>query len=209
MELMGNRHPRQDFFDWGVAPGSRVLDAGCGTGRFAPSFEKSGWIWVGCDEDFDALSTGVEVNPISSGNGVHLTANLSAMPWRNSQFGGIIACDVLHFATSIDVWLQWMEALWSSLIPGGIFWGRMRLTIETEFQKEMSPQNPFHSKHNQDQDWILVTPEYLRQWAKANQALWLRPLEKFQQPQNRTNCHFQGDSSLTFDSWHWVWRKPL
>lgn len=103
-----------------IAPGSRVLDAGCGQGRIAAALHRRGHVVIGVDIDPVLLSEARKVNP----GPTYLLADLSTLDLEEHGHSGpvdavVCAGNVIAFvAPGSEVAV--LRALLRHLAPGGI-----------------------------------------------------------------------------------------
>jgi SAM-dependent methyltransferase len=98
-----------------VAPGARVLDAGCGAGRDVVAFTGAGLRAVGLDLSLPLLACAREATP-----GAPLAqADLRALPFAGGAFAGLWMCASLLHLPAADAPLALREAA-RVLAPGGV-----------------------------------------------------------------------------------------
>jgi tellurite methyltransferase len=118
-----------------IAPGLRIFDAGCGSGRNLVFFLREGYEVFGVDADPRAIE------------GIHrLVASLApSLPKENfraeaieatsfpSGFADVVLSSaVLHFARDDDQFLAMLRGTWRSLKPGGLLFCRLASSIGME-----------------------------------------------------------------------------
>jgi tellurite methyltransferase len=118
-----------------IAPGMRIFDAGCGSGRNLVYFLREGY------EAF-----GVDSNPHAIQAMRHLAASLSPhLPEDNFRMEGIeatsfpmafadvVLCSaLLHFARDDHHFLAMLRGAWNALKPSGLFFCRLASSIGIE-----------------------------------------------------------------------------
>lgn len=106
-----------------LAPGSHVLDLGCGTGRLLAWLAKRPNLTpVGvdaCREQVEAARMG---NP---GVEIACREGLSYLRGNRERFAGVFCMDVLEHVPGDDLCLEWVEAIRDALAPGGFLFCRM------------------------------------------------------------------------------------
>ena len=98
-----------------LAPGARVLDAGCGSGRDAKAFRKMGYQVVA----FDASSAMVELAREHTGLPVQLMT-FADVDWKE-EFDGIWCCASLLHVPAVEL-PDVMRRLADALKPGGVWY---------------------------------------------------------------------------------------
>lgn len=114
-----------------MAPGARVLDAGCGTGRNLVYLAACGLPVVGVDLDDERLA---EARARFAGQpGVRFErGDLGDLPFDDASFDVVLCNAVLHFAPSPDDAARWLDECWRVLAPGGLLWTRLATSIGLE-----------------------------------------------------------------------------
>jgi tellurite methyltransferase len=114
------------FLKGRVSESSRILDAGCGSGRNLHYLINNGITVIGCDENADAIEQLRANYPqISDRFQVSSIENFSS----NLPFDFIICNAVLHFARDHAHFDQLFSALVNQLAPNGILFIRMTSDI--------------------------------------------------------------------------------
>jgi SAM-dependent methyltransferase len=113
-----------DFDRWGLRPGERVLDMGCGAGRHAFEIYRRGADVVAFDQDADelagvrelfaAMQDGGEVPPGAEADTVE--GDALALPFADGEFDRVVAAEVLEH---IPADIQAIAELVRVLRPGG------------------------------------------------------------------------------------------
>ena len=98
-----------------LAPGGRVLDAGCGSGRDAKAFQEMGYQV----EAFDASSAMVELAREHTGLPVQLMT-FADVDWKE-EFDGIWCCASLLHVPAVEL-PEVMLRLADALKPGGVWY---------------------------------------------------------------------------------------
>jgi tellurite methyltransferase len=119
-----------------LAPGARVLDAGCGRGRnlvylLGHDFE----VW-GVDRDPAAVAATRALAERILGAGVDLNrfqrAKLTSLPFEAEEFDFVLSSAVLHFSEDEEAFRAAVEEMWRVLASGGVFFARLASTIGIE-----------------------------------------------------------------------------
>jgi ubiquinone/menaquinone biosynthesis C-methylase UbiE len=124
-----------------IAPGMRILDAGCGAGRNLVCFLKSA-----AEDRYEIF--GADSDPASIAAVRHLAASLApGVPANNFRVESVeqmsfpdgsadlaISSAVLHFASSDDHFAAMVNGTWRVLKPGGLLFCRLASSIGIERQ---------------------------------------------------------------------------
>ena len=111
-----------------VAPGMRVLDAGCGNGRNLVYLIRESYDVYGADADASAIRALRELAP-------HLPADhfrvepIEAMTFDDELADVVISSAVLHFARDPAHFEAMLRGSWRVLRPGGLFFCRLASSI--------------------------------------------------------------------------------
>jgi SAM-dependent methyltransferase len=118
-----------------IAPGMRVLDAGCGPGRNIEYLLRAGFDVFACDVDERVVET---VQRMARDLAPHLPhRNFRVEPMEAMSFGDrsmdvVIASAVLHFARDEAQWRAMVGDAWRVLSPGGTLFCRLASSIGME-----------------------------------------------------------------------------
>lgn len=105
-----------DFlFDKYLGSGDRVLDLGCGNGRFFPSFEKRGVAYVGTDPSSGLVDIARKNYPL----GNFQVASGDSLPFSDGSFDKVYSIAVLHHIPSAVLRLEFLKEAKRVLKPGG------------------------------------------------------------------------------------------
>jgi tellurite methyltransferase len=115
-----------------IAPGMRVFDAGCGTGRNLVYLLREGFGVSGADTSATAIAN---VQGLASRLAPALPANnfrvepLGALSFPK-PFADVVICSaVLHFAIDDADFNRMLRGCWDALKPGGMFFCRLASSI--------------------------------------------------------------------------------
>ena len=120
-----------------IAPGMRVVDAGCGPGRNIVYLLREGYEVFGVDANAEAVESvremaGVLAPGLPSAN--FQVAAIEEMPFPDA-FADVVVCNsVLHFARDEAHFDAMVRGLWRVLRPGGMLFCRLGSTIGMEFE---------------------------------------------------------------------------
>jgi tellurite methyltransferase len=109
-----------------IAPGMRILDAGCGGGRNLVYFLREGYEVYAADSDPRAIAS------LPRGN--FRVEAIEAMSFPDSFADVVILSAVLHFARDDDHFRAMLRGAWRVLKPGGLFFCRLASSIGIERQ---------------------------------------------------------------------------
>ncbi len=118
-----------------VAPGMRILDAGCGSGRNLVFLFRQGYEIYGADANPQAVE---ETRRIAASLGPHLPAGnfrnepVEAMSFPDCFADVVFSSAVLHFARDDDHFSAMLRGSWRVLKPGGLFFCRLASSIGME-----------------------------------------------------------------------------
>ena len=122
-----------------IAPGMRVLDAGCGYGRNLVYLLREGYEVCGVDMDVKAVEhvralarTFAPVLPASN----FRVETVEQMSFEDALADVVVSSAVLHFAADDAQFESMLLGLWRVLKPGGLFFCRLASLIGMENQVE-------------------------------------------------------------------------
>jgi SAM-dependent methyltransferase len=114
---------------------TRVLDAGCGSGRNVRFLLGVGFEVFGVDQDPAAVAG---VRALAARLAPHLPARqfevapVERMPWPAECMDAVLSSAVLHFARDEAQFDAMLREMWRVLRPGGLFFARLASTIGLE-----------------------------------------------------------------------------
>lgn len=120
-----------------IAPGDRILDAGCGSGRNLVYFLREGYAVWAADRDAEAVAA---TRRLAAALAPALPAeNFRVEPVERMSFpdGGasvVLLSAVLHFAADEKHFRAMVHGAWRVLSPGGLLFCRLASTIGIESQ---------------------------------------------------------------------------
>ncbi len=151
-----------------IAPGMRVVDAGCGYGRNLVFLLSEGYdVW------------GVDLNPeavASFGDPERFqVAPVERMPFPDAFADVVISSAVLHFAADEAQFGAMVREMWRVLRPGGMLFARLASTIGLEGQVAALGGRRFALPDGSDR--FLVDAAMLERWTEELGGEWLEPLK--------------------------------
>ncbi len=118
-----------------IAPGMRILDAGCGAGRNLVYFLREGYEVYGADSDPQAIE---RVRRLAATLAPGLPADrfrvepVEAMSFPDGVADVVVSSAVLHFARDDDRFQAMLRGTWRALKPGGLLFCRLASSIGME-----------------------------------------------------------------------------
>lgn len=103
-----------------LAPGSRVLDVGCGTGAYFPMITNQGLTAAGLEPADAMREVAIRDNP----GAVVRPGVASALPFDDEEFDLVMAIEVFRYLDAVDVHTAYAEVM-RVLKPGGRFFFSM------------------------------------------------------------------------------------
>src|SRR6185312_16611245 len=180
-----------------IAPGMRILDAGCGSGRNLVHLLRSGYEVFAVDPDAGAVES---VRALARSLAPALPASnfsvqkVEAMAFDDAWADVVICNTVLHFARDDAHFEAMLLGAWRVLKPGGLFFSR--LGSSTGMEAQIVPVAGRRHKSPDGSERYLVDDALLR-------ALTARLDAELADPLKTTVVHGQRAMST------WVLRKKL
>jgi len=116
---------------------SKVLDAGCGTGRNLYYFLRNGCEVYGVDADPYSVESvrglSQRLSPANSSQNFGV-ADVADLPFEDDNFDLVISSAVLHFAKNERHFDSMLRSMWRVLKPGGYLFARLASDIGLESQ---------------------------------------------------------------------------
>jgi SAM-dependent methyltransferase len=120
-----------------IAPGMRVLDAGCGHGRNLIYLLREGYEVFAADEDSHAVDAvrhlAASLAPALPRDNFRVE-RVEAMSFPYACADVVISSAVLHFARDEEQFLAMLRGSWRVLTPRGLFFCRLASSIGVEGQ---------------------------------------------------------------------------
>ncbi len=121
-----------------IAPGMRVVDAGCGGGRNLVYLFRAAYEVFGVDGNAEAVAAvrgmAAELAPQLSPENFKVAA-VEAMPFAAAFADAVISNSVLHFARDDAQFGAMIAEMWRVLRPGGLMFCRLASTIGMQFEQ--------------------------------------------------------------------------
>ena len=179
-----------------VAPGMRVLDAGCGGGRNLSFLLRAGYDVHAIDKSSEAVllvrRMADEIAPGLPSENFHV-GDVSQLPYCEGYFDVVLSSAVLHFSGNEAEFGAMVSEMWRVLAPGGLFWARLASSIGIEDRIEAQGDRRFRLPDGSDR--FLVDEEYLWGWTQSLGGSLADPIK---------TTNVQGQRCMTT----WVVRKP-
>jgi tellurite methyltransferase len=116
-----------------IPPGSRILDAGCGSGRNLVYLIRAGYEVFGVDLDPRAVEYTRQLAPNLPAENFRVEP-IERMSFPDTFADVLISSAVLHFATDPPNFEEMLHGMWRVLKPGGLFFCRLASSIGIEHQ---------------------------------------------------------------------------
>lgn len=159
-----------------IAPGMRVLDAGCGYGRNLVHLLREGCEVFAVDANAEGVAhvraRAAELAPELPASNFRV-GPIEEMAFVDG-FADVVICNsVLHFARDEAHFLAMVEELWRVVRPGGMLFCRLGSRIGMEF--EQLRENVFRIRDGSE--WFLVDEAMLLQMTEQMNAVLVDPLK--------------------------------
>lgn len=159
-----------------IAPGMRVLDAGCGFGRNLVHLLREGFEIFAVDENAEGVEHVRALAEILAPNlppENFRVAALEKLPFADGFADVVICSSVLHFARDEQHFLTMVTELWRVLRPGGMLFCRLGSRIGMEF--EQVRRNIY--RIGDGSEWFLVDEAALLDMTRQMDAVLVDPLK--------------------------------
>jgi SAM-dependent methyltransferase len=159
-----------------IAPGMRVLDAGCGYGRNLVHLMREGCEVFGLDLDRDGVE---HVRRLSASLVTGLPADnfqvapIEQMPFPDAFADVVLCSSVLHFARDEQHFRAMLTELWRVLKPGGMLFCRLGSRIGMEFKQVRGGRYLV----GDGSEWFLVDEEMLMELTEKMNGILMDPLK--------------------------------
>lgn len=155
-----------------IAPGMRVLDAGCGGGRNLVYFLQNGYDVYAVDADPRAIRS---VRALAAALAPHLPEDhfrvqtVEAMTFVEAA-DVVVSSAVLHFARDREQFDAMLAASWRALVPGGLFFCRLASSIGMETRMAPLGNGRFRLPDGSDR-YLVDEPMLLERTRRLGGAL--------------------------------------
>jgi tellurite methyltransferase len=155
-----------------IAPGMRVLDAGCGGGRNLVYFLQNGYDVYAVDADPRAIRS---VRALAAALAPHLPEDhfrvetVEAMTFVEAA-EVVVSSAVLHFARDHEQFDAMLAASWRAIAPGGLFFCRLASSIGMETRMAPLGNGRFRLPDGSDR-YLVDEPMLLERTRRLGGAL--------------------------------------
>jgi SAM-dependent methyltransferase len=156
------------------APGSRILDAGCGAGRNLAWFGRNGFEVYGIDADATAIARVREAGIAPAENLV--AGSVTSLPWPDGHFHGVICNALLHVLPGRTELEQAVRETWRVLAPGGVWFARVATSLSME-QHAIALENGRYRMPGTRWDILLLGLDEMLQMTSQLGAMLLEPIK--------------------------------
>jgi SAM-dependent methyltransferase len=143
-----------------IAPGMRILDAGCGSGRNLVYFLRQGYEVYAADMDAGAVESvrafAGRVAPALPASNFRVES-VEQMSFDDACADVVISNTVFHFARDDAHFETMLRGSWRVLRPGGLFFCRLGSTIGMESQVEHLEGRRYRSPDGADRYLVDAT----------------------------------------------------
>jgi SAM-dependent methyltransferase len=163
-----------------LAPGMRIVDAGCGHGRNLVYLLREGYEVFGIDASPEAIAsirrTAATLAPALPAANFQVGA-IESMQLPDA-FADVVVCNsVLHFARDDAHFNAMVSELWRVLRPGGMLFCRLGSTIGAEFERIEGADSTRLFRMADGQAWYLVDEAMLMELTHTLGGALVDPLK--------------------------------
>ena len=160
-----------------IAPGMRVLDAGCGGGRNLVYLLRSGFDVAGNDGDANAIA---QVRTLAETIAPGRSHDFRVEAIEHTSFAGVsfdvvMASAVLHFARDERHFEAMLRQMWRVLKPGGVFFARLASSIGIASEVQALGGGRFRLPDGSDR--FLVDAAAIEMWTTTLGGTLLDPIK--------------------------------
>ena len=161
-----------------IAPGMRVVDAGCGSGRNLVYLLREGYEVFGADADAQAVEIvrrlAASLAPNMPASNFHVEA-VEEMAFPDGFADVVISSAVLHFARDDEQFQAMLRGAWRVLKAGGLLFCRLASSIGMENRVEPVAGRRFRLPDGSER--YLVDEALLIELTEELGGQWLDPLK--------------------------------
>lgn len=163
-----------------IAPGMRVVDAGCGGGRNLVYLLREGYEVFGVDVSAEAVAAvralaGRLAPGLASEN--FQVAAVEAMPFVEEFADAVVCNSVLHFARDEAHLEAMVRGLWRVLRPGGMLFCRLASTIGAAEGMAFEAMGERRFRMSHGPVWLLVDEAMLMELTRGLGGELIDPLK--------------------------------
>jgi tellurite methyltransferase len=160
-----------------IAPGMRVLDAGCGGGRNLVYLLRSGFDVAGHDGDANAIAQVRNLaETIAPGRSHDFRVEaIEHTSFSDLSFDVVMASAVLHFARDERHFEAMLRQMWRVLKPGGVFFARLASSIGIASEVQALGGSRFRLPDGSDR--FLVDAAAIETWTSTLGGTLLDPIK--------------------------------
>lgn len=160
-----------------IAPGMRVLDAGCGAGRNLVYLLREGYDVSGNDVDARAIAAVRALAASLAPSRVHdfRVEAIEDTTFDDASFDVVMASAVLHFARDDSHFEAMLRQLWRVLKPGGLFFARLASTIG--IGPDARPLGGGRFRLPDGSDRYLVDADVIESWTRRLGGTLVDPIK--------------------------------
>ena len=156
---------------------TRVLDAGCGSGRNLPYLLARGFDVFAIDESAAAVDAvrrlAAQLAPALPAENIRRGA-LDALPWTDGQMDAVVCSAVLHFSQDEAHFGRMVSEMWRVLAPGGLFFARLASNIGLEARVPVARRR---TRLPDGSDRFVVDEQLLLEWTTRLGGLLADPIK--------------------------------
>jgi tellurite methyltransferase len=161
-----------------IAPGMRVLDAGCGHGRNLVFLLREGIEVFGVDPDPQAVEAvrdlAKTLAPMLPSENFRVE-HIEAMTLPDRTMDVVICSAVLHFARDAAHFEAMVRRMWQTLVPGGLLF--CRLATSTGIESQVVPRGPGRYLLPDGSERYLVTAGQLIELTASLDGTLIEPIK--------------------------------
>ena len=163
-----------------IAPGMRVLDAGCGSGRNLMYLLREGYEVFGVDGSAEAVAwvraVAAKLRPEIPATNFRVEA-IEGMSFPHGFVDVVVCNSVLHFAREDAQFEGMVRELWRVLGPGGILFCRLASTIGGSFERVTEAASERRFRLPGGVEWYLVDEAILMRLTESLGGELVDPLK--------------------------------